>query len=133
MKKNKIIITYGTFDLFHVGHVRLLKRIKKLGDTLIVVLSSDEFNSLKGKKTVIPFEDRKEVLESCRYVDVVLEEKNWDQKIHDIKNNNVDIFVMGDDWEGEFDFLSSLCEVIYLPRTNGVSTTHLKEVISKIF
>lgn len=133
MKKNKIIITYGTFDLFHVGHVRLLKRIKKLGDTLIVVLSSDEFNSLKGKKTVIPFEDRKEVLESCRYVDVVLEEKNWDQKIHDIKNNNVDIFVMGDDWEGEFDFLSSLCEVIYLPRTNGVSTTHLKEVISKNF
>ncbi|GAA3609728.1 glycerol-3-phosphate cytidylyltransferase [Secundilactobacillus similis DSM 23365 = JCM 2765] len=123
----KKVITYGTFDLLHKGHVRLLKRAKALGDHLTVCLSSDEFNAVKGKKAYTSYEDRKYILEAIRYVDEVIPEKNWDQKIKDVQDNDIDIFVMGDDWKGKFDFLKDYCEVIYLPRTEGISTTKIKE------
>lgn len=120
------VITYGTFDLLHKGHIRLLERASELGDHLTVGLSSDEFNAVKGKKAYTPYEDRKYILESIRYVDEVIPEVNWDQKIEDVKKNKIDIFVMGNDWEGKFDFLKDYCEVIYLPRTQGISTTKIK-------
>ena len=123
----KKVITYGTFDLLHVGHINLLRRAKALGDYLIVFVSSDEFNAGKGKKAYHSFEDRKIILESLIYVDEVLPEYTWEQKIDDVKNNNVDVFVMGDDWEGKFDFLKEYCEVVYLPRTEGISTTKIKQ------
>lgn len=123
----KKVITYGTYDLLHVGHINLLRRAKALGDYLIVVVSSDEFNAIKGKKAYYSFEDRKKILEAIKYVDEVLPEYTWEQKIDDVKNNNVDIFVMGDDWTGKFDFLKDYCEVVYLPRTEGISTTKIKE------
>lgn len=123
----KKVITYGTFDLLHKGHVRLLKRAAALGDHLTVCLSSDEFNAIKGKKAYTSYEDRKYILEAIRYVDEVIPEKNWDQKIKDVQDNDIDIFVMGDDWKGKFDFLKDYCEVIYLPRTEGISTTKIKE------
>ena len=126
----KTVITYGTFDLFHVGHVRLLKRVRSLGDRLIVGCSTDEFNEAKGKKCIIPYENRAEVLLSCKYVDQVIPEENWEQKLSDIKEHNVQIFCIGDDWAGKFDFLSEVCEVYYLPRTDGISTTQLKDVMS---
>lgn len=126
MVSKKTIITYGTFDLFHYGHLQLLKRIKKLGDELIVAVSTDEFNRLKGKKTLIPFQQRAEIVEAIQYVDKVISENNWEQKVDDIKKFNVDIFCMGDDWEGEFNFLKNVCDVIYLPRTKNISTTHVK-------
>ncbi|UQS85572.1 glycerol-3-phosphate cytidylyltransferase [Apilactobacillus apisilvae] len=122
----KKVITYGTFDLLHKGHVRLLKRAKALGDDLTVCVSTDEFNAEKGKKAYTSYEDRKYVLESIRYVDHVIPEKGWDQKIKDVQDNNIDIFVMGDDWEGQFDFLKDYCDVVYLPRTEGISTTKIK-------
>ncbi|MEE7459669.1 glycerol-3-phosphate cytidylyltransferase [Methylorubrum populi] len=128
----KTVLTYGTFDLFHVGHVRLLRRLRQMGDRLIVGLSSEEFNSIKGKKTVIPYEFRKEILESCRYIDKVFPEHNWDQKRDDIARERADIFAMGDDWAGKFDNLSDICEVVYLPRTSDVSTTELKKYISSV-
>ena len=121
------VITYGTYDLLHVGHINLLRRARELGDYLIVVVSSDEFNAIKGKKAYYSFEDRKKILEAIRYVDEVLPEYTWEQKIDDVVNNNVDIFVMGDDWKGKFDFLKDYCEVVYLPRTEGISTTKIKE------
>ncbi|EHL99274.1 glycerol-3-phosphate cytidylyltransferase [Lentilactobacillus parafarraginis F0439] len=123
----KKVITYGTFDLLHKGHVRLLKRAKALGDHLTVCLSSDEFNAEKGKKAYTSYEDRKYILEAIKYVDEVIPETNWDQKIHDVQDRNIDVFVMGDDWEGKFDFLKDYCEVVYLPRTEGISTTKIKE------
>ncbi|MTV81984.1 glycerol-3-phosphate cytidylyltransferase [Secundilactobacillus folii] len=123
----KKVITYGTFDLLHKGHVRLLKRARALGDHLTVCLSSDEFNAVKGKKAYTPYEDRKYILEAIRYVDEVIPERNWDQKIKDVQDNDIDIFVMGDDWKGKFDFLKDYCQVIYLPRTEGISTTKIKE------
>ena len=123
----KKVITYGTFDLLHVGHINLLRRAKALGDYLIVVVSSDEFNAGKGKKAYHSFEDRKKILEAIRYVDEVLPEYTWEQKIDDVVNNNVDVFVMGDDWKGKFDFLKDYCEVVYLPRTEGISTTKIKK------
>ena len=123
----KKVITYGTFDLLHVGHINLLRRAKALGDYLIVVVSSDEFNAEKGKKAYHSFESRKQILEAIRYVDKVLPEYTWEQKIDDVKNNNVDVFVMGDDWKGKFDFLKDYCEVVYLPRTEGISTTKIKQ------
>ncbi len=123
----KKVITYGTYDLLHVGHINLLRRAKALGDYLIVVVSSDEFNAIKGKKAYYSFEDRKKILEAVRYVDEVLPEYTWEQKIDDVVNNNVDIFVMGDDWAGKFDFLKDYCEVVYLPRTEGISTSKIKE------
>ena len=123
----KKVITYGTYDLLHVGHINLLRRARELGDYLIVVVSSDEFNAIKGKKAYYSFEDRKKILEAIRYVDEVLPEYTWEQKIDDVVNNNVDIFVMGDDWTGKFDFLKEYCEVVYLPRTEGISTTKIKQ------
>lgn len=122
----KTIITYGTFDLLHVGHVRLLKRAKALGDFLIVGLSTDEFNAVKHKSSFLPYEQRKEILESIRYVDKVIPENNWDQKRSDVRKYKVDIFTIGDDWLGEFDFLKEYCEVIYLSRTEDISTSLLK-------
>ena len=127
----KRVMTYGTFDLLHYGHINILKRAKSLGDYLIVGLSSDEFNELKGKKSVMRYEERKEILESIRYVDKVIKESNWEQKVDDIIKYNIDVFVIGDDWEGKFDFLKEYCEVVYLPRTKSISTTLLKEIIQK--
>ena len=126
------VVTYGTFDLFHIGHVRLLKRLHSLGDRLVVGLSSDEFNTVKGKNVVIPYEDRKEILLSCRYVDDVFQENCWEQKREDLKRESADIFAMGDDWIGKFDDLQDIVKVVYLPRTQDVSTTELKTVISEI-
>ncbi|MBE6114225.1 MAG: glycerol-3-phosphate cytidylyltransferase [Erysipelotrichaceae bacterium] len=123
----KRIITYGTFDLLHWGHIRLLQRAKALGDYLIVGLSTDEFNAIKGKKAYHSYEERKVMLESIRYVDLVIPEDTWDQKPSDIMTYKADTFVMGDDWEGRFDDLKEYCEVVYLPRTEGVSTTKIKE------
>lgn len=122
----KKVITYGTYDLLHVGHINLLRRAKELGDYLIVVLSSDEFNAIKHKTAYHPYEARKTILESIRYVDEVLPEYTWEQKIQDVVDNQVDVFVMGDDWKGQFDFLKDYCEVVYLPRTEGISTTKIK-------
>ncbi|MBO8463133.1 MAG: glycerol-3-phosphate cytidylyltransferase [Firmicutes bacterium] len=127
----KKVITYGTYDLLHVGHINLLRRAREYGDYLIVVVSSDEFNALKGKKAFYSFEDRKKILESIRYVDEVLPEYTWEQKIDDVVNNQVDVFVMGDDWKGKFDFLKEYCEVVYLPRTDGISTTQIKEELAE--
>ena len=131
MKKYKRAITYGTFDLFHVGHLRLLKRVAALADELYVAVSSDEFNSIKGKTCVIPFAERAEIIESLACVTKVIREDNWDQKINDVKENHCDLFVMGDDWAGQFDFLKDYCDVIYLPRTPGVSTTDIKKILKK--
>ncbi|MBL5805279.1 glycerol-3-phosphate cytidylyltransferase [Heyndrickxia sporothermodurans] len=122
----KKVITYGTFDLLHWGHINLLKRAKALGDYLIVAISSEEFNQLKGKKSYHSFEHRRMMLEAIRYVDEVIPEDSWDQKEKDISKYNIDIFVMGNDWEGKFDFLNNLCEVVYLPRTEGISTSKIK-------
>jgi len=128
----KTVITYGTFDMFHVGHLRILERAKTFGDRLIVGVSTDEFNDLKGKKTLIPFEDRAEIVASLSCVDGVIAEKSWDQKHHDIKTWNVDVFVMGDDWAGKFDEYKTSCQVFYLPRTEGISTTMLKTEIRSL-
>lgn len=125
----KRVITYGTFDVLHYGHINLLKRAKALGDYLIVVLSSDEFNKLKNKKSYYNYEQRKAILEACRYVDLVVPEETWEQKISDVQKYQVDIFVMGDDWKGKFDFLKDYCEVIYLPRTQDVSSTKTKKYL----
>ncbi|WP_057778474.1 glycerol-3-phosphate cytidylyltransferase [Paucilactobacillus vaccinostercus] len=122
----KKVITYGTFDLLHKGHVRLLERAASYGDQLIVGLSSDEFNAIKGKKAYTSYEDRKYILQAIKYVDKVIPENSWDQKIKDVQENSIDVFVMGDDWKGKFDFLKDYCEVIYLPRTEGISTTKIK-------
>lgn len=121
------VITYGTFDLLHYGHINLLRRAKEQGDYLIVALSTDEFNwNEKQKKCYFSYEERKQLLESIRYVDLVIPEENWEQKISDVKEFRVDAFVMGDDWEGKFDFLKEYCDVIYLPRTPDISTTQIK-------
>lgn len=126
MEKMKRVLTYGTFDLLHVGHIHLLRRAKALGDYLIVGISTDAFNEEKNKEAYYRFEDRKLILESIKYVDEVIAENDWEQKVEDVKKLNIDIFVMGDDWEGKFDFLKPYCEVVYLPRTTGVSTTKTK-------
>lgn len=124
----KKVITYGTFDLLHYGHVRLLKRARELGDYLIVGLSTDEFNELqKHKESYNNYAERKFILEAIRYVDEVIPEEDWDQKITDITKYHIDTFVMGSDWKGKFDFLKSVCDVVYLPRTPGISTTKIKK------
>ncbi|EHJ09167.1 glycerol-3-phosphate cytidylyltransferase [Staphylococcus simiae] len=123
----KRVITYGTYDLLHYGHIELLRRAREMGDYLIVALSSDEFNQIKNKKSYYDFEQRKMMLESIRYVDLVIPEDNWGQKETDVDKYDVDVFVMGHDWEGEFDFLKDKCEVIYLNRTEGISTTKIKQ------
>ncbi|WP_076411074.1 glycerol-3-phosphate cytidylyltransferase [Shewanella sp. UCD-KL12] len=124
------VITYGTFDLFHYGHVRLFKRLKTMGDRLIVAVSTDEFNALKGKAAFFSYQQRVEIVASCRYVDLVIPETNWKQKSQDIINLNIDLFGMGSDWQGEFDELTSLCKVIYLDRTDQISTTEIKNSLS---
>lgn len=123
----KRVLTYGTFDLLHEGHINILRRAKELGDYLIIGLSKDEFNDIKGKKAYYSYEARKMLLESIRYVDLVIPENNWEQKVSDVKDYDVDVFVMGDDWVGKFDFLKDQCEVVYLPRTEGISTTKIKD------
>lgn len=128
----KTVLTYGTFDLLHVGHVNILERLKKLGDRLVVGVSSDEFNCLKGKKSVYSYAERARIVGALRCVDLVIPEKNWSQKPTDIKEQQIDIFGMGFDWQGRFDELKSLCEVVYLPRTDSISTTDLKKSLSKI-
>ena len=120
------VITYGTFDLIHYGHINLLKRAKAQGDYLVVALSSDEFNAGKGKKSYFTYEERKARLEAIRYVDMVIPEESWEQKVTDVEKYDIDVFVMGDDWEGKFDFLKDKCEVVYLPRTPEISTTKIK-------
>jgi len=127
----KTVITYGTFDMFHIGHLRLIERLREMGDRLIIAVSTDEFNELKGKKTLIPYEQRAEIVSNIKGVDLVIPEKSWDQKIEDVKKYNVDIFAIGDDWKGKFDFLKEYCEVVYLPRTEGISTTQIKEKLCK--
>lgn len=124
----KRVITYGTFDLLHYGHINILRRARELGDYLVVVLSTDEFNwNEKQKKCYFPYEIRKQMLEAIRYVDEVVPEENWDQKRTDVHKYDIDIFVMGDDWKGKFDFLKEEgVEVVYLPRTEGISTTQIK-------
>jgi len=124
----KRILTYGTFDLLHYGHIRILKRAKELGDYLVVALSTDEFIATKEKKAYHSYETRKKMLEAIRYVDLVIPENNWEQKIQDIKDYKIDVVVMGDDWAGsdKFDYLKEYCEVKFLERTPGVSTTMIK-------
>lgn len=122
----KRVLTYGTFDLLHWGHIRLLERAKSLGDELIVGLSTDEFNATKHKEAYHSYEHRKYILEAIRYVDKVIPETNWEQKISDVQKYKIDTFVIGDDWQGQFDFLKDYCEVIYLARTVGISTTQIK-------
>ena len=122
----KKVITYGTFDLLHYGHINLLRRAKEMGDYLIVALSTDQFNAEKGKTCYFPYEKRKMLLETIRYVDLVIPETCWEQKAEDVKEFKVDVFVMGDDWKGKFDFLSDLCQVVYLPRTPEISTSKIK-------
>lgn len=128
----KRILTYGTFDLLHYGHIRLLKRAKELGDYLVVAVSTDEFNEIKGKKAYHNYETRKEMLEAVRYVDLVIPENNWEQKIEDVKDYKIDVVVMGSDWAGsdKFDYLKDYCEVVYLDRTEGVSTTKIKQELN---
>lgn len=122
------VITYGTFDLLHYGHINLLRRAKEMGDYLIVALSTDQFNEVdKGKKTYFSYEQRKQLLEAVRYVDLVIPEENWEQKINDMHEYHIDTFVMGDDWKGKFDFLRDEgVDVIYVPRTPEISTTKIK-------
>lgn len=128
----KTIITYGTFDILHHGHINLLKRARALGDRLIVGLSSDEFNSGKHKSSLLDYENRKAVLESIRYVDFVFPEKNWEQKVFDIQKYDAQIFVMGNDWKGKFDMLKAQCEVVYLERTPAISTTLIKDSLETV-
>ena len=123
------VLTYGTFDLLHYGHIRLLQRAKALGDYLIVALSTDEFNAGKGKKAYHNYETRKKMLEAIRYVDLVIPEESWEQKISDVKKYDVDVVVMGSDWAGSdrFDYLKDYCELVFLDRTEGISTTKIKK------
>ena len=123
------VLTYGTFDLFHIGHLRLIERLSAMGDRLIVGVSTDEFNAGKGKKSVVSYDDRAAIVGAIKGVDLVLPERAWEQKRADIVEHGVDVFVMGDDWAGKFDDLSDVCEVRYLPRTSGVSSTDIKEML----
>lgn len=126
-KKIRTVITYGTFDFLHIGHINILRRAKALGDRLIVGLSTDDFNRSKHKQSFSCYEDRKAILEAIRFVDLVIPEHSWAQKAADIQEHDVDVFVMGSDWTGEFDDLKQFCEVIYLTRTENISTSMIKE------
>lgn len=126
---HRTVLTYGSFDLFHIGHLRLLERLRLLGDRLVVGVSTDEFNALKGKRTVIPYADRIEIIRALRCVDHVIPETRWEQKVDDIRAYQVSIFGMGSDWAGRFDDMKEHCEVVYLPRTEGVSSTHLRTTL----
>ena len=125
----KKVITYGTFDLLHYGHINLLKRAKACGDYLIVAISTDEFNIIKEKKSIFSYEKRCQLVEAIRHVDLVIPEHNWEQKVSDVQEFRVDTFVIGDDWAGKFDFLKEHCEVVYLGRTPEISTTQIKQEI----
>ena len=127
----KKVITYGTFDLLHYGHINLLRRAKELGDYLIVAISTDAFNALKGKQSFFTYEQRKSLVEAIRYVDLVIPEESWEQKSSDVKEFKVDTFVMGDDWKGKFDYLNEYVDVVYLPRTPEISTTEIKKKLKK--
>ncbi|QCY46973.1 MULTISPECIES: adenylyltransferase/cytidyltransferase family protein [Micrococcaceae] len=127
----KTVLTYGTFDLFHIGHLNMLKRLKEKGERLIVGVSTDEFNALKGKRPIVPFEQRIEIVRSIRYVDEAIPEMTWGQKRSDIAKYDVNVFGIGEDWKGRFDDLEDLVEVFYLPRTSGISTTEMKRVLSE--
>lgn len=127
---SKTVLTYGTFDLFHIGHLNILRRLKGLGDRLIVGVSTDEFNSVKLKKPIVPFEQRIEIVRSIRYVDEAIPEDRWEQKRQDIQKYGASVFGIGEDWQGKFDDLGDEVEVVYLPRTNGVSTTEMKRILS---
>jgi len=120
------VLTYGTFDLFHIGHLRLIERLRELGDRLVIGISTDEFNAEKGKHSIIPYADRAAIVAAIRGVDSVFPERDWDQKVADIKRLGADIFAMGDDWAGKFDHLSAHCQVVYLERTAGISSTRIK-------
>ena len=130
----KKILTYGTFDLLHIGHVEILRRAKELGDYLVVAVSTDEFNTVKGKKAYYSYEDRKEILKAIKYVDLVIPENTWEQKRDDVINYEIDTVVRGSDWEGHenFECLRDICNVVYLPRTEGISTTKIKEDIKTL-
>ena len=128
----KNVITYGTFDLLHLGHIHLLRRARALGDHLTVAVSTDEFNAGKGKKTILPFAERLEIVKSIRYVDAVIPETCWEQKIDDVRRLEIAVFTMGDDWTGKFDFLKPHCEVVYLPRTPDISSTGLKAELDRL-
>jgi len=123
------VITYGTFDLLHHGHINLLQRARELGDHLTVALSTDEFNAGKGKQCLHGYEYRRAILQAIRYVDLVIPEMTWEQKIQDIQKHTIDVFCIGDDWQGHFDFLETHCRVVYLPRTPGISTTEIKAAL----
>jgi len=125
----KKVITYGTFDLIHHGHINILRRAKAMGDYLIVALSTDEFTSGKGKQVYYKYKERKQILEAIKYVDEVIPETCWEQKIDDVVKHSVSVFVIGEDWRGKFDFLKPYCEVVYLPRTEGISTTQVKDYL----
>lgn len=127
LSSERRVLTYGTFDLMHYGHVRLLRRLSTMGDRLIVGLSTDAFTQAKGKQAVMSFEERREMLMACRYVDRVIAEESWEQKRTDIVNYNIALFAMGHDWAGQFDHLSDLAQVIYLDRTPGISSATIKE------
>ena len=127
------VLTYGTFDLLHYGHTRLLRRAASLGDYLVVALSTDEFNAGKGKKSFYPYDVRREMLEAIRYVDLVIPEYSWEQKIDDVKRYDIDVVVMGGDWAGSdrFEYLRDYCELVFLDRTPGISTTQVKQHLHK--
>lgn len=128
----RTIITYGTFDVLHIGHIHLLRRARALGDRLIVGLSTDDFNLQKGKRALLSYDDRKTILESLRFVDLVIPEETWEQKAADVRTYQAHTFVMGDDWKGKFDFLQDACVVVYLPRTKGISSTDLKRADAEL-
>lgn len=123
------VLSYGTFDLFHIGHLNLIQRLTELGDRLIIAVSTDEFNAGKGKTSVVSYEDRARIVSSIKGVDLVIPETSWEQKVSDIKEHDVDVFAIGDDWSGKFDDLKDLCEVVYLTRTDGISSTEIKQML----
>jgi glycerol-3-phosphate cytidylyltransferase len=123
------VLTYGTFDLFHIGHLNLINRLSEMGDRLIIAVSTDEFNAGKGKTSVVSYEDRARIISSIKGVDLVIPETSWEQKATDITEHDVDIFAIGEDWAGKFDDLKELCEVVYLPRTDGISSTEIKQML----
>lgn len=127
----KRVLTYGTFDFLHIGHINILRRARALGDFLVVGLSTDAFNRLKHKHSHSSYEERKAILEAIRYVDLVIPEETWEQKVQDVTRHGIDVFVMGDDWAGEFDFLKEHCEVVYLPRTENISSTIIRNGLAK--
>lgn len=131
----KRVLTYGTYDMLHEGHINLLRRAKQLGDYLVVAVSTDEFNKIKNKKSYFNYEKRKFIVEAIRYVDLVIPENTWEQKLDDIKNYNIDIVVMGSDWAGNerFEALKKYAQVVYLPRTEGISTTKIKYDLKELY